>query len=132
MPDLSSELIVTVGLSFQPALTVLDGVVDAMNVTHDILIGITGPRRISPVTWQIYGSDLAGVLARTRYGVTVDHPNLDRTTAGSLEEGFEILDRLLEEADAGPEDFVSAAAMRHAADGSENDVALIIAYCEIQ
>jgi hypothetical protein len=72
-------------LGWQPGLApVLDQVVSCMNVTHDALILRAGRDRVSGISWEIYGPELAGVLARTRGGGSARGPNV----AGTFEEGL--------------------------------------------
>jgi hypothetical protein len=73
-------------LGWQPGLApVLDEVVPAMNATHDALILRAGRDRVSGISWEIYGPELAGVLARTRGGGSSRGPNV----SGTFEQGLD-------------------------------------------
>lgn len=54
----------------------LDDVVAAMNESHDTIIRRAGNRRTSGVWWEVYGPDMAGLLASNR-GKGPSEPNGD-------------------------------------------------------
>lgn len=71
----------------------LDDVVATMNIVHDNVIRATGSRRTSGVWWEIYGSDMAGLLARRRAAVAVEAKDVN----GTWEEGLERAEFLFDE-----------------------------------
>lgn len=122
---------------YQPAVAFrLDDVVDAMRISHDRLIVRAGRLRASGISWEIWGSELAGVLARTKTGVSVRDDNGWKTVSGTLDEGLNRLDSLanLEPAPGGhdPELDRLAVAETKAAARAHPDATLVIAYCDIR
>ncbi len=121
---------------FQPAVAFrLDDVPLAMTASHDRLIARAGRRRTSGITWEIYGLELAGVLARTKTGVRVQDTATSRPVSGSLEDGLAKLDLLLdlETAPGGHDPLFDVLAVEEtkAAALSYPDATLVIAYCDI-
>lgn len=121
-------------LGYQPAVAAgFNEVVAAMNATHDALIARAGRRRASGITWEIFGSELAGVIARRRGGRHGQRVG-DRLVSGTIEEGFTHLRSLIEPAadrrDHHP-DLEALDQMREYAAGFPTPT-LIIAYCQIR
>ena len=72
-------------LGFQPALApTFDQVVPAMEASHDALILRAGRARASGVSWEVYGPELAGVLARTLAAGSAHGPNISGTFTEGL------------------------------------------------
>lgn len=123
---------------FQPAVAArIDDVPEAMQASHDQLIAMAGRYRTSGVTWQIYGSELAGVLARTKTGVVVrDAQTLSSAVSGTLEEGFTLLDDLVElpteQPLFTPEHDRQAVEDTKAFARAHPDATLVIAYCDLE
>lgn len=114
--------------AWEPAIAAnIEAVPKAMTAAHDALIRRWGRRRRTGISWELYGPDLAVWTARQRA------PHADHM-AGTLTEGLEILERLLEGSEGHePEERTRekmanlktyAAQHRHPT--------LVIAYCDIR
>lgn len=122
---------------FHPVVALrVDDIPYAMQVSHDVLIQQSGRLRTSGISWEIWGSDLAGVLARTKTGVRVQHDS-GRDVSGTLDEGLSQLDKIIAAPGPGesPHDVIhdhEAIQETKRVASAHPDATLVIAYCDVR